>query len=495
MVENTLKQNEHLSVKETATYSLGSLAREISNNSINVFFLAYLNIVMGLDALVLTVAFVLAKLWDAVNDPILATMINNTRDTKYGKFRPWIAIGAVLNAVSIVLLFLPIDASEAWKYVYYIGMYVLWGMTFTILDVPFWSMIPTMANSTDERNKVSSMAKLVGGFGGFTISSIGTALILPMAISRNLGSPKAYFLIGITTAVLLLTFISATVFGNKEKYSLPRENIGLKKIFGIFKENDQLGAYSIFYILFISAITIALFQVLYLFIYYGELGIGLLRQDSYGIFIGVACTGQGIAMIFYTLLTKKIPREKIFGADYFMAILGMTGLFFVFFLLGSNVWVNVILVALAGAFLMTASGLYQIGSTVMIADIVDYGEWKTGKRADSIIFSVQTLLTKFAGAIAMLILGIGIKVAELPTIIDVPDPDTGQMIQTFTGTVTSSSLDILRAFMFLVPIPLCLIGYIVYKKKFTLYGERYDQIKKDIEERRIENGIDIYKSI
>lgn len=482
-----------LSLRENITYSMGSLGREVSNNCINVFFLAYLNVIMQLDALILTVAFVIAKLWDTVNDPMLATWINNTKITKWGRFRPWIAIGALLNAVSLVAMFVPVGFGEVGKYVYYIGMYILWGMTFTVVDVPFWSMIPSIADSTEDRNKLTSLAKLIGGFGGFIISTIGTALVLPLAAPK-LGSAKAYLILAFATAILLLTFMSITVFSNKEKYELPSETVGLKKIVGMFKDNSQLVAYAISFVLFVSATTISLFQILYLFIYYGEAGLNILSQSHYGIFTAVACTGQGIAMFFYTLITKKIPREKLYGANYFMAIAGMIGLFFIFFLLGTNKWVNVIIVAIAGAFLMTSNGLNQIGSTVMIADVVDYGEWKTGVRSDSIIFSVQTLLTKLAGAIAMLILGIGIKVAELPAITEYFDVESGKYIQTFisgTGNVTISAMNILRAFMFLVPIPLCIIGYIIYKKYYWLYGEKYDKIKEELEERRAIKAMDI----
>lgn len=206
-------------------------------------------------------------------------------------------------------------------------------------------------------------------------------------------------------------------------------------------------------------------------------------------------------MFFYNLITKKIPREKIYGANYFMAMIGMAALFLVFFILkpeygsiGNSAarWINVVIVAIAGAFLMTSNGLNQIGSTVMIADVVDYGEYLNGKRGDSIIFSVQTLLTKFAGAIAMLLLGIGIEVANLPQILSQWNPSLNDGAGGYEqiadvangGVLNANSLTILRVFMFLIPIPICLIGYIVYKKKYNLYGARYDEIKAEIERRR-----------
>lgn len=487
---------------ETITYSIGSLGREISNNCVNVFFLAFLNIYMGLDVMVLTIAFVLAKLWDAVYDPILATFINNAKRGKWGRFRPWMAVGAILNCAALILMFLPVEfSSTASKYVYYIGMYIVWGMTYSMVEVPFWSMIPTFANSTHDRNKVSSMSKLIGGFGGFVISSIGTSLIIPK-IAATKGADWAHFVLGAFAGIMLVCFMLVTVLCNRERYELPEEKVSLKEIINLFKVNDQLVAYSWSYILFASATTVSLFQIIYLFIYYGDMGgLNLMSQGlGYTIFTAVACTGQGIAMFFYNLIVKKIKREKIYGMNYFMAAAGMAGLFFVFFFLKTEYgaiensiakWINVIIVALAGAFLMTSNGLNQIGSTVMIADVVDYGEWKTGKRSDSIIFSVQTLILKFAGAIAMLVVGIGIKVAKLPSITQLWDETQKTFSYAFineSGTaITTNALDILRVFLFLVPIPVCIIGFIMYKKKYWLFGEKYDRIKEEIDARRIEN--------
>ncbi len=558
--------NRPLSAGEIATYSLGSLGREFSNNCVNAFFLVYLCIYQGLNPLIMTVAFVLAKLWDAINDPMLATMVNNSKKSRFGRYRPWMLIGAIINAVTLLCMFIPLGegASDGAKYFYYILMYVLWGMSFTVLDVPFWSMLPTIANTTDERNKASSMAKLIGGFGGFMVGMIGTSVILPN-VSKGIGITKAYMILGLVAGVIMLVFVLFTVLGNKEKYAIPYEKVGLKEIITMFKENDQLRAYSLNLLMFLIGTTIALSQVLYLYIYCYEDGANFLDSSySYTLFWVIACTGQGIAMFFYNQLTKKIPREKIYGMSFFGCIISYVLMFLVFFILKpGNYILNAILVALSGAFLMTASGLNQIGSTVMIADVVDYGEYKNGKRGDSVIFSVQTLLTKFAGAIAMLILGIGIAAAGLPTISDVPltdangtyvknvslytndddkymvkvssyeedgkvyftnletlelllaNPDYADKISILiesddavaiakvnelgvgakvstenTEIISLSSLTILRAFMFLIPIPLTIIGYFFYKKKYWLYGEKYDEIKATIDERRRLSGFD-----
>ncbi len=486
-----------LTVLEIASYSLGSLGGEVGNSCVNSFLLVYLCIYMHLNPLYMTVAFVLAKLWDAINDPMLATLVNNCKKSRFGRYRPWILGGAIANAVTLVLLFYPISApSEGIRYVYYITMYVLWGMSFTVLDVPFWSMLPTIANTTDERNRASSFVRLIGGFGGFTMNSIGTSVILPIFASK--GMEKAYLILGMVASAMLVAFVSFTVIGNREKYEIPHSRIGFKTITDLFKTNDQLRAYSLSYVLYQTGSTIAISQILYLYVFCYENGANYLNSTySYTLFWIIACTGQGIAMFFYSWITKKIPREKIYGVAYILQIFSLIMLFFIFFVLKPGKeyhLINSVLVALSGSCMMLANGMNQIGSTVMIADVVDYGEWKTGIRGDSVIFSVQTLLSKFAGAISMLILGLGISAAGLPNIREYFDPVLEKTVQQFvdssgnivdaTAMINGDALLILRVFMFLIPIPLCILGLIIYRKKYWLYGEKYQKIKAEIDERR-----------
>lgn len=463
-----MKPNNSLTVRETATYSVGALGREISASVVNVFCMLYLTAIVGLDGLTVGICFALAKVWDAVNDPIVAVLVNNTR-SRWGRYRPWIFIGVLLNSAALVALFAPLpDLSIGAKYVYYIGMYVLWGMTYTTVDIPFWSMIPSIANTTHERNTVSSYARLVGGFGGFIISSIG-----PVIMGRTFGNKDArsYFLVAGIGVLIFVSMMMVMLAGNKERYQLPQERIRFRDFFTLFRGNDQLQAYALSFVLFCTSSTLALQQIVYLFTYEPTL-----EYQHYGLFVAISCTGQGIAMIFYPWIAKKIRREKIYASTFALGIIGMLGLFFIFFILGSNKLLNVLLASLAGSCLMMSNGLNQIGSTVMVSDIVDYGEYISGIRTDSVIFSVQTLLSKGAGAFATLILGIGMRAANLPPV--------DSVTQEFAGIVTPEMMQTLRVFMFLVPIPLMAAGYVIYKRKYTLYGTRYDNIKAEIEARR-----------
>jgi len=493
------RQEKGITTLASATYAMSNIGREATLACVNIFFLAFLNIYMGLDVVVLTVAFVLIRVLDSLTNPLLASVINNSRRGRWGRYRPWMLIGAATNCAALILMFLPVNVeSPLLRHAWYIAMFLLWGLTFTLLDVPVWAMIPTIANSTEDRNKVSSLSRLVGNFGGFLLISLGTSLIIPkVAASRGVG--WAHFVLGLAAAAMVLLFVSITALCTKERFELPEDKISPREVFGIFRRNDQLAAHALSYLLLLAGIMTAMEQQIYLFIYYGDMGgLGLLSQGlGYMVFSIIGGIGLGFSMMFYDLIVKKIPREKVYGASFFLAAIGMVSLFCIFYAMrgeygawggGNAKWINVVLASLAAFPFFTSSGLSQIGSTVMMADITDYGEWKTGRRSDSVIFSVQTLLSKLATAASMLIIGVGIKAARLPAITQRFNEAIGEFEYMFLdeagAAVSTGALDILRAFMFLAPIPLCVAGYLVYKKKYRLYGKHYEEIKREVDARR-----------
>jgi len=495
------KQREGISTLGTLTYSMSSLGRQATLACVDIFYLSFLTIYMGLNVVVVTAAIVLIRVLDALTNPLLASVINNSRKGRWGRYRPWMMTGAACNGAALVLMFLPTGAaSPVLLHGYYIAMFLLWGLTFTLLDVPVWAMIPTIANTTQDRNKVTSISRLVGSCGGFIVISLGTSLVIPkMAAGR--GITWAHFALGIAAAGMVLLFISITSLFARERYELPENKIAAREVFGVFRHNDQLAAHAVSYLLLLAGVTTATFQQIYMFIYYGDMGgLGLLSQGlGYTVFSVLAGLGMAAAMMFYQRIVKKIPREKVYGASFFIASFGMAATFLIFFALRGQYgslgperarWVNVALVALAAVMIQTGAVLAQIGAAVMVADITDYGEWKTGRRSDSVLFSVQTLLTKLASAAATLLVGAGLRAARLPAITQVFNEALGEFEYVFAdaagAAISTGALDILRVFMFLVPIPLCVAGFFVYKKKYWLRGERYEQIKSEVDARRAE---------
>lgn len=453
-------------LKNKILYSIGALGKELSNGMINVYMMLFLTCFIGLNGVIVGFAMCGIKLITIIFDPFMAMLINNTKNGRLGRFRPWILIGSLVNCCALLAMFIPISGSIGLKYLYYLFLFFMGGATYTVVDLPFQSMIPSLAGNTREREGITSMAKTVGGFGGFIVGSGGSVLI--GMLDGGQGNIHNYFIVAVVAASLFLVCTAIMCFSIKEKYVLPCQTIKLKEVFKIFKENDQAAPFAWSYVLFLSAIGISTMQLIYLFIYSPKLSL----SPHYMIFNIVSCTGQGLAMVFYTLITKKIPSEKLYALTFIFAMVGMAGIFGVTFVLGTNTWVNVLLLSLVGSFLMIANGVNQISSTVIFTDILDYGEYTTGVRSDSVMMSLQSLMGKISGSIGLLVLGIGVYLAKLPTI--------NLLTNEFTGVVTDQMLLILYIFMFLLPLPLLPIGFIIYKKKYHLHGELKKKVAEEL---------------
>ena len=143
---------------EKIGYGVGAIGLDLSYGLFYSFLSYYLSSVLGLKEGFLLLLTPLARIWDGINDPMMGTIVDNTR-FKNGKYRPWILIGAVSNAVVLFLLFTKFGLSGTPLYIYIGIMYILWGMTNTMADIPYWSMVPSFTSDPKDRNMVSTVAR------------------------------------------------------------------------------------------------------------------------------------------------------------------------------------------------------------------------------------------------------------------------------------------------------------------------------------------------
>ncbi len=126
-----------LSFKERYSFGIGALGKDLCYAVVSYYLMIYFTDSIGLAPLFVGNLFLVARLWDAINDPMMGMIVDNTR-TKWGKFRPWILIGTVVNAVVLAFLFKkPAGLEGGQLNVYYSVMYILWGMTYTMMDIPY----------------------------------------------------------------------------------------------------------------------------------------------------------------------------------------------------------------------------------------------------------------------------------------------------------------------------------------------------------------------
>ena len=240
------------SLKSKLSYGIGAVGLDLSYGMFYSFLAKYLTDILHLNKKFLLVLTPIARIWDGINDPLIGTIVDNT-NTKMGKYRPGILIGSFSNAVVLSLLF----TNPGFRpggiplYIYVAILYIFWGMTNTMADIPYWSMVPSFTNDPKERNMIATVARTFSGLGQGIIS-IGTPMVLPLLSETVVNGEKVYDARGfslwaIICACALVGFSSLLVALTKEKHvTSSKEKFTFKKMFSIAKNNDQLLVFMLF---------------------------------------------------------------------------------------------------------------------------------------------------------------------------------------------------------------------------------------------------------
>lgn len=162
------------SLKEKASFGLGAVGKDMVYALSSSYVMYYYQDILGLQATFVGLILMIARVFDAVNDPFMGVLVAKT-NTKYGKFRPWILSGTVLNAFVLYALFSAPDLSKTGLMVYFAIIYILWGITYTMMDIPYWSMIPAVTEQPKDREQLSVVGRTCAGVGSALIQ-VGTVL-------------------------------------------------------------------------------------------------------------------------------------------------------------------------------------------------------------------------------------------------------------------------------------------------------------------------------
>ena len=192
----------------------------------------------------ITAIMVAARIFDALNDPIMGNIIERTR-TKWGKFKPWLLAG-ILTSSAVVIAAFNNSGITGWSFIVYFGiMYFLYSITFTMSDISYWGMVPALGSDGNTRNMFTSRATLFAGIGG-TLASVLIPMLTTggMAIGGN--AVTAYGVVAIVICILSPLFAMFTLFGVKENrsdMSNPAPKISFKRRQPLQHRHRQLGGW------------------------------------------------------------------------------------------------------------------------------------------------------------------------------------------------------------------------------------------------------------
>ncbi len=436
-------------------FGIGAIGKDAICNLVGVFLMVYITDVLKLSPAYAGALFFVARIWDAVNDPMMGMIVDNTH-TKWGKFRPWLLIGTIINAIIFVLLFTSKGMSTSQLYIYIAVMYILYGMTYTIMDVPYWSWLPNLASDPREREEVSVIPRFFASMAGFIVGTFGLAIITNFDKIFGNGDLKAgYTVFAIIIAAIFLFTIGITVFNVPEaKLEKSNDRTNLKQAFKLLIKNDQMIAFMGLLLSFNLCMQI----VNVILIYYFKYVTGM--ESLFSVF-NFCILAEMAGLMIFPKVAKKLERPKVYTLACALVVLGL-----VIILVGGFIAPhNAIIVAL-GAITLKLGSAFSLGiTTVSIADVIDYGELKFGTRNESIICSAQTFLMKASQAVSGLFTGAGLALVGY-----VPDVEQ-----------TSTAIFGIRVLMIGIPMLFILLSYFIYKKYYKLKGNYLSKVSNEVE--------------
>lgn len=404
--------------KERNMYLLGMAGQNMIYNIIGTGLLFYFQSVIFLPAMAISVIFAVARVWDAINDPMMGTIVDKTK-TKYGKCRPYLlACPAVICVITILCFANGIysDTNSAGMNALIIAWaaisYILWGMTYTVGDIPLWGITSLMTEREDDRAKLLSLARIAAGLGGGVVllsivpasQAIGTALESTVGVARS--QQVGFVLVAVVLSLLGCGLFQLTGIFTRERVAQSEERRTMKQNFQLMWSNKPFRQLLISGILRSPIQLILSVAMTLLAYYYGNYyGNYMLYMVVLG---GAIFGGQFVAMALVPKLLKKFEKKSLYNGATIISAIPFLLVFGVYLLapqsLDQPVWIAVLFVLfmLAGA----GMGALNVLQSVMIADAVDYEEYQSGIRPDGVFFSGQSFITKLSAGISSVIQGI-----------------------------------------------------------------------------------------
>jgi len=593
---------------EKFAYGIGAVGKDMVYMLSASYVLYYFQDILKTSAIAMGVILLVARIFDAFNDPIMGIIVARTK-TRWGKFRPWLLIGTITNAVILVLMFSAPPSLDGKGLIAYAAVtYILWGVTYTMMDIPYWSMIPAFTEGGKEREGLSALGRSCAGVGSaivtiitvMAVTAIGSSLASKSSdnITKEISSADTSFstyvieldqdgnptsnVIGyekedadisvsitgsgrafegayvfnsdntesvftvngvapetsrvefvmdsenssqaglvfyvdhdafekiretdtisaqltmnstleverlgfsafsIVIGVLFIIFISITCICIKEKSSVDMKTASVGQMFKALLGNDQAMTVVITIVLFNTATYITSNLLIYFFKY--DLA-GSNWQGNYTLFNTFAGGMQILAMmLFFPLLRKAFNTIKIFYIGVFSAIGGYL-ILLAMSLMGAK---SVYPFFVPGFFIMSAVGILNVICTIFLANTCDYGEFKNGRRDESVIFSMQTFVVKLASGVAALVAAICLSVFNIQENSDVDMTFTVLMekVTSIKGnvveTIDTGAVFGLRMVMTLTPIAVLVIALLVFRSRYILTDEKLGEISGELKSR------------
>ncbi len=457
-----------LTVKQKAAFGIGAVGKDMVYALSSSYIMYYYQDIIGLSASFVGLILMIARVFDAINDPFMGILVAKTK-TRWGRFRPWLVSGTVLNALVLYAMFTAPSLKGGALMAFFAVIYILWGVTYTMMDIPYWSMIPAITSTPADTENLSVVGRTCAGVGSALIA-MGTVLMVNRLGGGN--ERVGFSRVALIVAVIFVVTELICAVSVKERKESSMQTATVKEMFQALFRNDQALVVVFAIVLINSCLYITSNLVIYFFKY--DMG-GADWSVNYTLFstVGGACQILGM-MIIYPVLRRKLTNTVIFACAIAAALSGYL-ILLILCLTGNTGTLGLLFVP--GVLIFAANGILSVLTTVFLSNSVDYGELKTGHREESVIFSMQTFVVKLASGVSVFIAGVGLNVIGLVGNSDTSGAVTEQSPRTLLG---------LRLLMTIIPMIFLVAAILFFVAKFRLSDKVVAENAKKLEKKRAE---------
>lgn len=432
---------------------MGTIGRDMVYSMVSMYLIVFITEVVGVtntELITITTIMMAARIFDAFNDPIMGVIVDNTR-SRFGKYKPWITIGVFFSSIVAVMLFMDMNLTGSSYIIYFTIFYILWGISWTMNDISYWSMMPSLTYDQKEREEVGALARIFANIGLFVV--VASVIPVTKLLGEQLGSLKNGFLaFTVILVVIMIVFQMVTVLFVKEPPLIGgkhQEKTTLKGMVRALTQNDQL---------LVTAVAMALFMIGYVTttsfgVYYFKYV--FLNENMYTVFAIILGVSQILALLAFPWFSKRHPRKILYAAAIVLIVVG----YLIFFFSPANM----IFIGTAGILLFVGQAFIQLLMLVFLADTIEYGHLKLGKRNESVTFAIQPFINKMGAAVANGIVGYTLVISGINSL------GEGELL-------SERGLLIMKSAMMLLPLVMIVVSFLIYRKKYIISEEKYEEI-------------------
>lgn len=460
-------------------YTFSGFGQAAFYNALSTYFVVYVtsalfaNVDKGLASRligIITTLIVVIRIVEIFIDPLLGNLIDNT-NTRIGRFRPWQAIGGIVSAVLLVVvytgLFGLVNVNQTWFMILFVIVFVVLDVFYSLRDISFWGIIPALSEDSHERALYTSMGSFGASLGsnGLTIIVVPVVGYFGMLATGSASQNQQSGWTALVIIVALLAIISALAgaFGTHERESALRvkaeKNGSPLQAFAALAKNDQLLWMALSYVMYAIANTATAGVLFYLFKF-------VLDEPAAFSIVGVIPVIAGLIMTpLYPVLNRYVPRRALFVGGMISMIIA-----YVLFITGSS---SLAMVIVGLVLFYAPSTFISMTAILTMTDSVEYGQLKTGRRNEAVTLSVRPMLDKIAGALSNGIVGF-IAVAA------------GMVGNVTAEDITASGLHMFQLCAFYAPLACIALSLVVFLFTVKIDERTHDEIVRRLES-KLEN--------